>query len=198
MDFISFHKCIKNTFTDGTVLTEHQLNASRRCWTLERTRKIPTYLRRMKERRKKEEERKWDGICVPFKLCNAYMITSVFWLIMWTSMIWPFWRADLPSMMLWPSIMKAEAEEKCLHLGKPSHQQRICWDWRRASEAVRGVWNSWSVADRTEWDLYRRSCYSPACPRLGHVSASVHGGWEPEYEDWRVNLGRRLLLAVRR
>lgn len=94
MDFISFHKCIKNTFTYGTVLTEHQLNASRRCWTLERTRKIPTYLRRMKERRKKEEERKWDGICVPFKLCNAYMIILVFSLIMWTSMIRPFWRAE--------------------------------------------------------------------------------------------------------
>ena len=57
MGFISFHKCIKNTFTDGTVLTEHQLNTSRRCWALERTRKIPTYLSRMKERRKKEERK---------------------------------------------------------------------------------------------------------------------------------------------
>ena len=57
------HKFIKNTSTDGTLLTEHQLNTSRRQSTLEITRKIPTLLGRMKERCEKEEERKWDGIC---------------------------------------------------------------------------------------------------------------------------------------
>ena len=64
MDFISFHKCIKNTFTYGTVLTEHQLSASRRCWTLERTRKIPTELGKTKgvgKEGKRGEEVGWEG-----------------------------------------------------------------------------------------------------------------------------------------
>ena len=35
-------------------------------------------------------------------------------------------------------------------------------------------------------------------PRLGHVSAGAHEGWELERGDWRANPGLRLLLAVRR
>ena len=41
IEFISLHQCIKNTSTDGTILTGNQLNTSRRPWTLERTKKIP-------------------------------------------------------------------------------------------------------------------------------------------------------------
>ena len=42
VEFIYPHKCIKNTFTNGKILTEHQLNTSRRAQTPKRTRKIPT------------------------------------------------------------------------------------------------------------------------------------------------------------
>ena len=41
-EFISPHKCIKNTATNGTILTEHLRKASRGPWTPERTNKIPT------------------------------------------------------------------------------------------------------------------------------------------------------------
>ena len=65
MEFIPLRKCIKTTSTDGTILTEHQLNTSRRPWTPERTRKISAKPGRMKERREKEKERKQDRLCTP-------------------------------------------------------------------------------------------------------------------------------------
>lgn len=40
MELISSHKCIKNMSTNGTVFTEHLLNASRKPQTHERTRRI--------------------------------------------------------------------------------------------------------------------------------------------------------------
>lgn len=92
--------------------------------------------------------------------------------------------------------MKAEAEESASErtispaedlLGLEGEHLRSC----------QGVWNNWSVADRTEWDLYRGLC-SPNhhTPELGFLlSASVHGGWEPEYEDWRVNPGKKTAVG---
>ena len=79
-------------------------------------------------------------------------------------------------------IMKVEAEERFLHLGKPSHQQRIGWDRRGASEAVRGVWNSWSVADRTEWDLYRWSVLQPCMSQTGMCVCQCT--WRLRAEIW--------------
>ena len=35
------HKCIKNTSTNGTIITENLLNISRGPWTSKKTRKIP-------------------------------------------------------------------------------------------------------------------------------------------------------------
>ena len=43
VEFMSPHKHIKTTTTNGTFLTEHLLNTSRRPWTLERTERSPCY-----------------------------------------------------------------------------------------------------------------------------------------------------------
>ena len=53
MEFTSPHKYIKNTSTNETILTEHLLNTSGEPQTPKRTRKIPTQLGRMKERKKR-------------------------------------------------------------------------------------------------------------------------------------------------
>ena len=52
MEYISLHRCIRNTPSDAEDLTEHQLSASRSPWSWEKN----TYIHRMKERSKKEEE----------------------------------------------------------------------------------------------------------------------------------------------
>ena len=41
LEFTSPHKHIKNTSTNGTILTEHMLNTSRRPRTPKRKRRIP-------------------------------------------------------------------------------------------------------------------------------------------------------------
>ena len=56
MEFSSPHKYVKNTYTDGTLLTEHLLNTSRRPRTPKRARKISTQLGRMKERKKEKRK----------------------------------------------------------------------------------------------------------------------------------------------
>ena len=62
MEFIFLHKCIKDTSTNETILTEHWLNICRRSWTPERTGEIPSELGRMKKRReKKKRERMRRG-----------------------------------------------------------------------------------------------------------------------------------------
>ena len=64
MEFIFLHKCIKDTATDETILTEQWLIIFRRSWTPERTEEIPEELGRMKERRGgavgREEDMGWD------------------------------------------------------------------------------------------------------------------------------------------
>lgn len=50
VELVSPQKCIKNTFTNGTVLTEPLLNICGRHWTPKRIRKIPLKPGRMKER----------------------------------------------------------------------------------------------------------------------------------------------------
>ena len=60
MKFISPHKYIKNTSANGTILTEHLLNISRRLQTPKRTVKIPTQLGRMTEKKKRKEEMRRD------------------------------------------------------------------------------------------------------------------------------------------
>ena len=69
MEFISPHKCTKNTSTNWIILTKHQLNTSRGPERPQRTRKIPKWLGRMKERRGKEERKQdetgsqgWGGL----------------------------------------------------------------------------------------------------------------------------------------
>ena len=58
VEFISPHKRIKNTSTNGTILTEDQLNISLGPWALGRTGKIPAYTDGThKRRREKKEER---------------------------------------------------------------------------------------------------------------------------------------------
>ena len=56
MEFTSSHKYIKNTSTDGTILTEHLLNISRGPWTSKRSRKIPMKPGNMKEMKKKRKK----------------------------------------------------------------------------------------------------------------------------------------------
>ena len=56
MKFVAPDKCVKNTSTNGTVLTEHLLNVRGRLWTPKRTGKMPLQLTRMKDQRKKKEE----------------------------------------------------------------------------------------------------------------------------------------------
>lgn len=51
MDFSFLHKCIKDTSTNETILTEHWLNICRRSCTPERIGEIPAELGRMKKRR---------------------------------------------------------------------------------------------------------------------------------------------------
>ena len=68
MEFIFLHKCIKDTSTNETILTEHWLNICRRSWTPERTGEIPSELGRMKKRREKKKKRESekrisDGTC---------------------------------------------------------------------------------------------------------------------------------------
>ena len=52
VEFVSPHKYIKNTSTNGTILTEHLLNISGRIRIPKRTRTISSQLGRMKERKK--------------------------------------------------------------------------------------------------------------------------------------------------
>lgn len=52
------HKCIKNTFTNRTILTEYLLNISRKFQIPKRTRKFPSQLGRMKERREKRNQKR--------------------------------------------------------------------------------------------------------------------------------------------
>lgn len=56
-EFISPHKCIKNTATIRTILTERLRKASRGPWTPERTNKIPTGGAGQKRERKKTGSR---------------------------------------------------------------------------------------------------------------------------------------------
>ena len=42
MEFIFPHKSIKNTSTNGTILTEHQLNTSRGSWSPKSTKMMTT------------------------------------------------------------------------------------------------------------------------------------------------------------
>ena len=56
MQYTSPHKYIKNTSTNGEILTEHLLNSSGGPWTPKRTRKIPVQPGRMKEGKKRKEE----------------------------------------------------------------------------------------------------------------------------------------------
>ena len=58
MEFLSPHSYMKNTSTNGTVLTGHLLNTSKRLWTPKRTRKIPAQLARMKEGKKEKRDQK--------------------------------------------------------------------------------------------------------------------------------------------
>ena len=53
VEFASPHKYIKNTSTNGTVLTEHLLNTSGGSWTPIWTRKIPMQPGRMMKEKKK-------------------------------------------------------------------------------------------------------------------------------------------------
>ena len=70
VEFTSPHKHIKNTSTNGTVLTEPRLNISLGPWAPGRTRKIPAYTDRTHKRgREKKEGRKWDRICAPGSGC---------------------------------------------------------------------------------------------------------------------------------
>ena len=54
MEFVSPHKYIKNTSTNGTILKEHLLNISERLQTPKKIGKIPSPLGRMKERKKEK------------------------------------------------------------------------------------------------------------------------------------------------
>ena len=58
--FVAPDKCVKNTPTNETVLTEHLLNVSGRLWTPKRTGKMPLQPSRMKEQRKKKRNQKKD------------------------------------------------------------------------------------------------------------------------------------------
>ena len=60
VEFASPHKNTKNTSANGTVLTEHLLNTSRRPWTPKRRRKIPTQPGRMTERKKGKKKMERD------------------------------------------------------------------------------------------------------------------------------------------
>ena len=60
MEFISPHKHIKNTSTNGTILTEHMLNTNRGHQTPKRTRKIP-HVTGQDERKKKGKGRGESG-----------------------------------------------------------------------------------------------------------------------------------------
>ena len=60
MKFVAPDKCVKNTSTNGTVLTEHLLNISRRLRTSIKTRKIPLQPGRTKERKKENRNDERD------------------------------------------------------------------------------------------------------------------------------------------
>ena len=102
----------------------------------------------MKERKEKEEERKWDRICAPDR-------------------------------------EPKQRRGSCIQ-GSPLTNREISWNRRGASEAVRGGWNGWSVADRTEWDLHKRCMPQPCMPQPGCVSA-VHTGTE----SWNMGIGEQ-------
>ena len=93
---------------------------------------------------------------------------------------------------------EAERENRFLHLGKPPHQQG---DQLGRKGSFRGSEESTATSlwQAGQSDTYTDSpCHSPARPSLRHVSAGVRGGWGLEHEVWRVDLGKALLLAVRR
>ena len=69
--------------------------------------------------------------------------------------------------------------------GSPLTDGEIIWDGRGASEAIEGGWNSWSVADRTEWDLYRWSVPKPCTPKPGTCVCQFTVG----AESWNIGIG---------
>ena len=62
-DHLPPHKYIRNTSTCGTTPTEHLLNAGKRPQTSQ-SKKIPTFLSRAKEKRKKQRQKNGDGNCI--------------------------------------------------------------------------------------------------------------------------------------
>ena len=92
----------------------------------------------------------------------------------------------------------AEGEERLLHLGKAPHQrgdqlgQKGSLGGSEESPAT-SLWLSGQRETYTDGP-----CHSPACPSLRRVSTGAHGGWGLERGVWRADLGRGLLLAVRR
>ena len=60
-DHLSPHKYIRNTSTCGTIPTEHLLNAGRRPQNFPKGKKLPMYLGRAKEKKKKQSQKKRDG-----------------------------------------------------------------------------------------------------------------------------------------
>ena len=158
MEFIFLHKCIKDTSTNETILTEHWLNICRRSWTPERTGEIPSELGRMKKRREKKKEREWEED------------------IRWDLHPWGYWRRG-----------------KFLTSGEiPSNDGDIKWDRRGASGAVRGEWNSMSVAHGIEWDLYRWSMPQPCTPQPGIYVC--HCAWSAVC--WNVGIGKQTLART--
>ena len=100
-----------------------------------------------------------------------------------------------------PALLGDEAKraERFSNPGKPPHPQDTSWDRRRASEAVEGELNRRRMKQAGQSETYTDGLHhNPACPNLGHMSLGRHGGWMLEHGDWRVNLGRILLLKARR
>ena len=63
VEYISLHRCIRNTPSDAEDLTEHQVRAGRSPSPLGRNTQVHTNLGRMKEGREKEEsEQDWTRI----------------------------------------------------------------------------------------------------------------------------------------
>ena len=83
-----------------------------------------------------------------------------------------------------------EKAERFPHPKEPPHQQEDQLG-RRISGAVRGEWNSWSVAGRT-------SLYALARDMCLQVHTGTGRDWVLEHGDWRANPGRGLLLDVRK
>ena len=160
VEYISLHRCIKNTSTDGTVLAEHQRTLAE---DLEHWKGQWRFLHNRVGWKKEGRKKRRGCTTGPVPLGESWS------------------RGEFPT-----------SGETLSPMGKSVGTERKHLRQSEEGEAA-GLWQTGKSENYTDglW-------HGHACPGLGRVSNSVHGGWELERGDKRAKLVGGVLLAVRR